>query len=146
MMNLNNLRHFKQPGNIILFIQVFFFLLALRILLKTMKLQRLLKLLETQRKMAADMDKIELIARFSNFVLNKIFRSSNPCMLRSLLLFRYLNMMGMNMKIAFGVKPEGGKLKGHAWLIYKANPFLESEDPTREYEVVYVHPDYRPGA
>ena len=140
-MNLDNLRYFKKPGNIILFIQIFFFLSALRILLETMKLPRLLELLETNRRVPADTEKIELIFKFSNFVLHKIFRSPNPCILRSLLLFRYLNMMGMNMKIAFGVKQEASKLKGHAWLIHKKGYFLEPEDPTREYEVVYVYPD-----
>jgi len=140
-MNLDNLRYFKQPENILLFIQVFFFLSALRILLETMKLPRLLEFLETNRRMAADTEKIELIFKFTNFMLHKVFRSQNPCMLRSLLLFRYLNMMGLDMKIAFGVKPEADKLKGHAWLIHEADYFLESEDPTREYEVVYVYPD-----
>jgi len=139
-MNPDNLRYFRRPESIILFLQTFFSLLGLRILLQTMKLPRLLKLIEPKRRIKADNNRIALIVKFSNFILHRIFRSPNPCILRSLILFRYLKMMGIDMKIAFGVKEEASRLRGHAWLIHKGRHFLETGDPSREYEVMFVYP------
>ena len=140
MMNLSNLKYFKKPGDIKLFVKVFFSLLALKILLETVKLPRLLRLLEPKKRVEVNNTKIEHITKFSNFILYNIFRSSKPCMLRSLMLFRYLRLRGMDIKISFGVKDGGNVLKGHAWLIHKETYFLEHDDPSREYKVVFVYP------
>ncbi|MBW1819217.1 MAG: lasso peptide biosynthesis protein, partial [Deltaproteobacteria bacterium] len=61
-------------------------------------------------------------------------------MLRSLLLFRRLRLVGLDVKIAFGVGDLEADLKGHAWLVYQGRYFLENEDPTVQYEAVFVYP------
>jgi hypothetical protein len=49
-------------------------------------------------------------------------------------------MMGLDIKIAFGVKDDIKGLKGHAWLILNENSFLEKDDPSVEYRTVFVYP------
>ena len=128
-MNPDNLKYFKTPGDIMLFFKVFFSLIVLRVLVEFIKLPKLLRLLDPKSRGTGPVTKIEHITKFSNFVIHNILRSSKPCMLRSLVLFRYLRLRGMDIKIAFGVKQDKEGLKGHAWLIHKDDGFLEEHDP-----------------
>ncbi len=123
-----------------MFVWIFFCLLLLKMLLGMIKLPRLLRILEPRKKTPINTARIELISKFANFFLHRILRSSNPCLLKSLILFRYLRMMGMDIKIAFGVKDESKGLQGHAWLISNGSHYLEKEDPLKEYQPVFVYP------
>jgi hypothetical protein len=140
MINLNNIKYLKRPKDIILFIRTFFSLIAIKVLLYPIKLPKLLKLLDPEKRAKPDDQKIEYILKFTNFILFRLFRSSNPCLLRSVLLFRHLRMMGRGVKIVFGVKNEEEKLKGHAWLIVEGRHFPEPNDPSGEYQITFVYP------
>jgi len=139
-MKLHDLRYFKRPENIILFAQIFVSLIILKILLSLMKLPRLLRLLEPKKRIPLDDSKIEYIVKFTNYILHNVFRSPNPCLLKSLLFFRQLRMMGMDIKIAFGVKDDINGLQGHAWLIFNKNHFLGQDDLSKEYCTTFVYP------
>jgi Transglutaminase-like superfamily len=140
MINLNNIKYLKRPKDVILFIKTFFSLIIIKVLLYLIKLPKLLKLLDPEKRMQPDDQKIEYILKFTNFVLFRLFRSSNPCLLRSILFFRQLRMMGKDAQIVFGVKSEEGKLKGHAWLIVERRHFPEPSDPSGEYQITFVYP------
>ena len=140
MINLNNIKYLKRPKDVILFIKTFFSLVVIKVLLYLIKLPKLLKLLDPEKKTTPDDQKIEYILKFTNFILFRLFRSSNPCLLRSILLFRQLRMMSRKVKIVFGVKNEEEKLKGHAWLIVEGRHFPETNDPSGEYQITLVYP------
>ena len=139
-MDLHKLTYFKKPDNIKLFLQVLVFLIFLKILLKMVKLPRLFRLIESKKRIPIDSSHVAYMMTFANFILYRLFRSANPCLLRSLLLFRQLRMMGTDIKIAFGVKDDRDGLKGHAWLIKGETPVLEQNDPSIEYQTVLVYP------
>jgi len=140
MINLNNIKYLKRPKDVILFIRTFFSLIVIKVLLYLIKLPKLLKLLDPEKRAKPDDPKIEYILKFTNFILFRLFRSSSPCLLRSMLLFRNLRMMGKDVKIVFGVKNEEEKLKGHAWLIVEGRHFPEPNDPSGEYQITFVYP------
>jgi hypothetical protein len=140
MVNLNNIKYLKRPKDVILFIKTFFSLIVIRVLLYLIKLPKLLKLLDPEKRAKPDDQKIEYLLKFTNFILFRLFRSSNPCLLRSILLFRHLRMLGREAKIVFGVKNEEEKLKGHAWLIVEGRHFPEPNDPSGEYQITFVYP------
>ena len=140
MINLNNIKYLKRPKDVILFIKTFFSLVVIKVLLYLIKLPKLLKLLDPEKRAKPDDQKIEYILKFTNFILFRLFRSSNPCLLRSILLFRQLRMMSRKVKIVFGVKNEEEKLKGHAWLIVEGRHFPEPNDPSGEYQITFVYP------
>ena len=140
MINLNNIKYLKRPKDIILFIRTFFSLIVIKVLLYLIKLPKLLKLLDPEKRAKPDDQKIEYILKFTNFILFRLFRSSNPCLLRSILLFRHLRMLGLEVKIVFGVKNEEEMLKGHAWLIVEGRHFPEPTDPSGEYQITFVYP------
>ena len=143
-MNLANLNYLKRPADIFLFIRIFFSLLLLKMLLGMIKLPKLLRSLEPRKRTVINAARIERISKFSDFFLHRILRSSNPCLLKSLILFRYLRMMGMDIKIAFGVKDESKGLQGHAWLVSNGSYYLEKEDPLKEYQTIFVYPESSP--
>jgi len=140
MINLNNIKYLKRPKDVILFIKTFFSLVLIKVLLNLFRLPKLLKLLDPKKRVSPDDSKIEYLTKFTNFILFRLFRSQNPCLLRSLLLFRHLRMMGRDVTIVFGVKNEEEGLKGHAWLIVKGIYFPEPGDPSDEYQVTFVYP------
>ena len=140
MINLNNIKYLKRPKDVILFIKTFFSLIVIKVLLYLIKLPKLLKLLDPEKMAKPDDQKIEYILKFTNFILFRLFKSSNPCLLRSILLFRHLRMLGLEVKIVFGVKNEEEKLKGHAWLIVEGRHFPEPNDPSGEYQITFVYP------
>ena len=115
-------------------------MIGIKVLLNLLKLPELLKLLEPEKRVPPDDSKIEYIVKFTNFILLRLFRSSTPCLLRSILLFRQLRMMNRKVKIVFGVKNEAEKLKGHAWLIVEGRHFPEPTDPSGEYQITFVYP------
>ena len=114
----------------------------IRALVSTLRVTRILKILDpvAPRKRALRPGEMELSARFADFIVLKLFRSRNPCLLRSLLLFRRMRSAGMDVRIAFGVGDLDADLKGHAWLTLDGKHFLEREDPSRRYQAVYVYP------
>ncbi len=142
MINRNDLKYLKRPQNFLLFAKVFSLLIVLPVLVKLLKLPTLLRLLEhgkTKRK-GDNRDGIEMITKFANFIIYDIFHSANPCLLRSLLLFKFFRESGMDLQIAFGVKEGEEDFKGHAWLIHRKKPFNEKSDPSGEFDVIYVYP------
>ena len=138
-MGLNNFEYLKRPRDILLFIEVFFTLLILKALTDRIKLEKLLNLLEPKRKSNLNLDKIRQIHTFSNFFIYDLFKVKNPCMLRSLLIYRYMRSMDQDLKIVFGVKEDMGGLKGHAWLLYRDKPFLEEDIPSGRFTATWVY-------
>jgi Transglutaminase-like superfamily len=60
------------------------------------------------------------------------------CWKRAILLRKFLAEQGHPSAIVFGVRTEGGKLTGHAWLESNGSPIYESEKP--DYTVTYRFP------
>lgn len=141
-MNRNDLRYLNRPRHIRLFLRIFFSLLLLRTLIPMVRLPRLLEFLLPRgaRGRALGPDDTERLVKFVDFFLRRVFRSRNPCLLRSMLLFRHMRSAGLDVRIAFGVGDLDAVLRGHAWLIYEGRHFLEREDPGRQYEAVFVYP------
>ena len=142
-MDLDNLRYLKSPAAFRLFMKIFVSLLLIKILLLKLKITRILEILDPGGALperSYHPGEFDLAVKFIHFFIYKVFRSRNPCMLRSLLLFRRLRLAGLDVKIAFGVGDIEADFKGHAWLVYRGRHFLENEDPAVQYEAVFVYP------
>ena len=62
------------------------------------------------------------------------------CLLRSLVLYRFLRENGAPARIHFGVTSEETTLTGHAWLTLHDQPLLENSDPSLRFTVVLSYP------
>jgi len=138
--DLSNLKHLGNPRDVVLLARVLIQLVILKFRTERMKLPELLESLEPQGGVEADGREVEKMAKFADFILHRVFRSRNPCLLRSLLLFRYLRASGEEVSIVFGVRDGEKTLQGHAWLLRGGKPLLEEEESSGEYEAVYVYP------
>jgi hypothetical protein len=141
-MTLNRLNYLKRPENIWLLLETFFSLLWIRALISRVRITRILEMLDpgAHRKRTFRPGEIERSVKFTDFLVNKVFRTRNPCLLRSMFLFRRMRSAGIDVRIAFGVADLDAEFKGHAWLTLDGKHFLEKEDPSKRYEAVFVYP------
>ena len=72
----------------------------------------------------------------------RIFQRYGKCLLRSLILFRFLRLQGWPVEIHFGVRKDlkdTNKITGHSWLVLNSQPFLENEDQQGSYSTTYSY-------
>ncbi|GBE57319.1 hypothetical protein BMS3Abin01_00231 [bacterium BMS3Abin01] len=73
----------------------------------------------------------------------RFFQSYGKCLLRSLLLFRFLREQGWPVEIHFGVRRTGdgkNEITGHSWLVLSGKPFLETESDEYSFVTTYSYP------
>jgi Transglutaminase-like superfamily len=88
-----------------------------------------------------DPEKCERIIRLTDLLLERRVALLRPsCMLRSLVLYRFLREAGIPVQVNFGVERDGDALKGHSWLTLDGVPYAEPADPTSRFRIVYRYP------
>jgi Transglutaminase-like superfamily len=81
------------------------------------------------------------IIRMTDLLLERRVALLRPsCMLRSLVLYRFLREAGIPVQVNFGVARDGDALKGHSWLTLDGVPYAEPADPTSRFRIVYRYP------
>lgn len=73
----------------------------------------------------------------------RIFQRYGKCLLRSLILFRFLRRQGWPVEIHFGVRKtaEGmADITGHSWLVLDGEPFLEADGQQHSFVTTYTYP------
>ena len=87
---------------------------------------------------------MEKTAGFIDSLLKyRVFLRYGICLLRSLVLFRFLRQQGWPVEIQFGVRMEDGDtadITGHSWLMLEDQPFLEAEGQKHAYSKTYSYP------
>jgi hypothetical protein len=87
-------------------------------------------------------EQAERIIRLTDLLLDRRVALLRPsCMLRSLVLYRFLREAGVPVQVNFGVARDGEALKGHSWLTLHGVPYAEPIDPTPRFHVVYRYPE-----
>ena len=146
--------NFHSFKDIWLFICIFFWATILPLIIKFLSLPRVMQMitpLGTNRYNAKNKKSTkEKIIKYTEYILNLdfwIWRAT--CLNRSLLLYRFLNKIGINVRICFGVKfnkhmiskDSNRNLDGHAWLLLNGEIFLERNiEMAKEYKVTYCFP------
>ncbi len=125
-----------------LFLRVALWSLMVPLLLRTLSMDKLMKVLEPgkQKDHKEDMQ----AAKFIDVYVRKVLRL-NPvnegkiCLKRSLVLYRFLRMYNIPARFMVGVKKEQGKLTGHAWIEIRGQHF---QDPLENanYTVTFSYP------
>jgi hypothetical protein len=125
----------QRPGDILLSLELAYFIWRVPEWLDRMPLPQLLQRLQhAPRPASADLSSsLERVKRLGGpwFKL-PAFRSRNTCYLRALMFYRFLDAGGKPMQIHFLVEPghtSGDRLRGHAWVTIGREII---EPPTRE--------------
>lgn len=88
---------------------------------------------------------LEKTVGFTDSLLRyRVFQRYGKCLLRSLVLFRFLRQQGWPVKIHFGVRKtaEGqADITGHSWLVLAGEPFLEAESQNGSFVTTYIYPE-----
>jgi Transglutaminase-like superfamily len=83
----------------------------------------------------------ERILHLAELLLDRsLFGIRATCLLRSLVLYRFLRESGVDVRLHLGVSSEKGTLSGHAWLTRNGHPWLESSDPGDRFVEVICFP------
>lgn len=93
-----------------------------------------------------DFPSLDRVWRYSHVIVTSLLRSRRPCLLRSLVVYRYGCKHGIPVSIHFGVRPGMDGLEGHSWVTLDGTPLGESEEGLRLYVAVYSHPAGSDGA
>ncbi len=73
----------------------------------------------------------------------RIFQRYGKCLLRSLILFRFLRRQGWPVEIHFGVRKTAEcmpDITGHSWLVLDGEPFLEDVSQKNSFVTTYTYP------
>jgi hypothetical protein len=71
--------------------------------------------------------KLDKFYKASSFFLIKIFKDSNVCMIRSLILYQLCSRNNIKASLITGVDKRKGMLVGHSWLEINGKPFNEDK-------------------
>ncbi len=133
----HHLNQVKDPKDLWLLLRVAALAAVLPVLLRCVRLPRLLKLLKSCNHSLARPAQVDRTVRFVDFVLSRSrLGSKSWCLKRSLLLYHFLGEAGLPVQINFGVQKATG-LIGHAWLTRGGEVYLDNEDRTSNFEVIY---------
>ena len=146
--------NFSSFKEVWLFTQIFLLSTVMPIILRLISLPKLMYVLTPQDlKLHKDLDlerSKDKIVKFTDYILSHNFWIyKNSCLKRSLLLYHFLNKIGINVRLCLGVKYNKSmiskdcdrELNGHAWLLLNGEIFLERNiEMAREYKVTYCFP------
>lgn len=78
---------------------------------------------------------MDKIYRGVTFWMTRVVRSTRPCLRRSLVLYHWCALQGVNARVVVGVKKDGSDLKGHGWLSLGGQPYHEEAELLEQYTV-----------
>jgi hypothetical protein len=154
MKTIRRLRELSDPEALRLFAWSLLTVLGATALVRTLPLPTLLSHFgrqssrRSERKLPVtpDICSLDRARRYSHAIIISLLRSRRPCLLRSLVLYRYCCKQGVPIAIHFGVKSGSNGLDGHSWITLDGAPFGESKEGLRSYVAVYSYPAGSDGA
>ena len=146
--------NFNSFEEVLLFMQIFFLITILPLLIELLTVTCLMKTLTPGTKnFNSELNRQELknkIVKYTDYILSKnfwVYRGT--CLNRSLTLYHFFRRLGIDIQICFGIRYKKNfyntmgkqKIEGHAWLIHNGDFFLESNsEMTRTYKMTYCFP------
>ncbi len=158
---LRTINRLKDPRDLWLFLQILTTIILLPRLIRRKSLPDLLKDLDPgvpERRLNSgglprepNRDQMEKTVGFADSLLcYRVFQRYGKCLLRSLILFRFLRRQGWPVEIHFGVRKTGEPgnedvrtshidITGHSWLVLDGEPFLEEENQQGSFATTYTY-------
>ena len=136
----------SEPGSALLALRMGAWVVAVSLLMRLVPLPRAMHLVAPRRTGRPPGDAARVQTRLASLldsVLAADFWVFTPtCWKRAPVLHRYLALSGIETRVRFGVRRDGGvsdALSGHAWLEADGEPLLEKTPP--DYKVTYSFPE-----
>lgn len=74
--------------------------------------------------------------RSATFFLRRLFRTDRPCLPRTLVLYEWCCIRGLEAKAVIGVHKDKGALTGHSWLLLADQPYHEDMEFIKNYTIM----------
>lgn len=147
--------NFNSFDDVFLFVQIFSFATILPFLIKLLTIPQLMKTITPKSKKFKtryiNQQLKDKIVKYTDYILSRNFWAYKcTCFKRSLILYYFLNKLGIDIQICFGVRyinnytnmmPEK-KIEGHAWLLNNGDIFLETNsEMIKTYKITYCFPE-----
>jgi len=138
-------KRLKDPRDLWLFIQILVMLVLLPRLIRRKSIPDLLEQIDPGvGPGTCDPVLLEKTVGFTDTLIRyRIFQRYGKCLLRSVILFRFLRSQGWPVEIHFGVRKtaEGmDDITGHSWLVMDGQQFLEDINQMESYMTTYAYP------
>ncbi len=132
----------RSPGDVLLFLRIFFFAAATPALLR-LKLSRLQSMLEPKHAAPPSTPaRVQRIVHYVDLALQVGRPLIHPrCLTRCLTLYYFLRRAGLDVRRYFGVGNAEGRILGHCWLVKDGEPFTEARDPRPLFVKTYSFPE-----
>ena len=149
MKTIRRLRELSDPEALRLLGWSFLTVLGAAALVRTLSLPTLLshfsrrssRRFERKTLVKSDIRSLDRVRRYSHAIIISLLRSRRPCLLRSLVLYRYCCKQGVPIAIHFGVKSGSNGLDGHSWITLDGAPLFETSETLRPYTIAYSYPE-----
>lgn len=135
---LRAIKRLRDPRDLWLFFRILSMVILIPRLIRKMSLPELLARLDPGiTNSLKDQNKLLKTVGFTDSLLRyRLFQRYGKCLLRSLILFRFLRQQGWPVEIHFGVRKTESPvsdqelqadtgIRGHSWLVLDNKPFLE---------------------
>lgn len=153
---LRTIKRLKNPSDLWLFLQILSMLTLLPWQIRRLSLPELLsKLSAGVSPSRRDEERLRKTVGFVDSLLKyRFFQRYGTCLLRSLVLFKFLRRQGWPVELHFGVRKAGADavrdrissqpvhfdITGHSWLVLMGEPFLEDRGHAAEFATTYRFP------
>jgi len=135
------LKRVRGLSDLLLFLNLVSSVLCMMALLRLVPLLELLRRCEKGKHDAFSIRKVKSSVRYLDFIVFALLRLRNPCLVRSLILFRYLRRAGIEVSIVFGAAAIDERFCGHAWLEYRDRAIFERRRPADVHPAVFRYPN-----
>ena len=132
----------RHPADLWLCLRVLGWLLAVRLLVRWVKLPLLLSwLTPLGRRGEVDQRRVDKIVSLTDTCLSVLPGSANGrCLSRSLTLYRLLRESGLPVAVNLGLAPPVSRVTGHCWLTLAGRVVFEREDSGARLIQMLRHP------
>jgi len=138
---LRIVKQLRSPGDVLLFLRIFFFATAVPALLR-LKMSTLQSMLEPRHApLMRTPARIQKTVSYVDWALQlgrPLIRSG--CLTRGLTLYYFLRRVGLDVTLCFGATKAEDRIDAHCWLVKDGKPFLETKDPRLLFVKVYSLP------
>lgn len=131
---------YRVPQDLGLLAGLFFLLVYYSLFLQFLPVPRLIESARRNLRQeslreadSSDKENLDKIWRGCGFILDRLFRTSKPCLRRTLVLHRWCCKQNIASTVVVGFLKNGRELKGHSWLLVNGEPFGERPADLERY-------------
>jgi len=121
--------YISTPGDVLLAIRITLWTGVLRLLKHVVPLEVLVRAIRRSPELDADAGRERQVVAMARWAARVwAWSSDDTCLERALVRYRFLSGTDADLRLVFGFSRDGGRLKGHAWVVVNGVSIDEDEE------------------